>query len=72
MIRYGHLYGVTVSLGYVGYLLPNQYGVQATSASRPRYAGIVLSGLRRLATRVQWVEEHSIGQVFPPRVCQVG
>ena len=72
MIRYGHLYGVIVSPGYVGFLLPNQYGVQATWASMPRHAGIVLSGLMRLATRVQWVEEYSIGQVFLPRACRVG
>ena len=72
MIRYGHLYGVIVSPGYVGYLLPSQYGVQATWTSMPRYAGIVLWGLRRLATRVPWVEEHSLGQVFVPRACRVG
>ena len=72
MIRYGHLYGVIVSPGYVGYLLPNQYGVQATWASMPRYAGIVLTGLKRLATRVQWVKEYFIGQVFLPRACRAG
>ena len=72
MIRYGHLYGVIVGPGYVWYLLPNQDGVQATRASMPRDAGIVLPGIRGLATCVQWVEEHSIGQVFLPRACRVG
>ena len=41
MVRYGHLYGVIVCPGYVGYLLHDQYGVQATWSSMPRYAGTV-------------------------------
>ena len=52
MIRYGHLYSVIIGPGYVAYLLPNQYGVQATWSSMPWYAGVVLSGVGWLATRV--------------------
>ena len=44
MIRYRHLYCVIIGPGYVGYLLPNQYGVQATRSSVPWYAGVALSG----------------------------
>ena len=71
MIRYGHLYCVIIGPGYVGYLLPNQYGVQSTWPSVPWYAGVVLSGVGWLATGVQWVEEHAVGEVFLPRACRV-
>ena len=72
MVPHGHLYGVVVRLGYVGYLLPYQYGVHATRASMPWNACVVLSWFKWLIVCVQRVEELSVGKVLLPMACQVG